>query len=497
MEKYLIGVDIGTQGTKAALFTLGMEMKGTAFEPSQLISPEPGVVWQDPEELVASCCLAIRSLLKESGVDGSQIAAIGLDGQMAGIMGVKEDGSAATYYDSWLDMRCGKYAEEMNKVAGRRVVELSGGQVTYVHGPKILWWKNEHPEIYEQIDKFVTPHAYVVGRMCGLTGEEMYFDYTHLHYSCLADNANLRWSRELLDLFGIAPSKMPRIVSPFEIVGTCRGALARQAGLPEGIPMAAGCGDTASSTFGSGMFERGMLLDIAGTASVMASVVDHFVPDGDFRTLTMMRSPVEGLFVPMAYINGGGMCVRWIRDRLGSSYDQLQLEAQKVPAGSEGLIFVPHFSGRVLPNDPDLKGAFVGLDFKHGGGHLYRAVLEGIAYEYAYYYRVLRTLYPEEPFAQMLCVGGGAKSDLFNQIKADVLGVKVSTYEMGETALIGAAVIAGMGAGVLTQYAQPICGAIRKGREYLPDPAQHAAYEKPAQNYLQAIRSVGEYFRAI
>jgi len=499
MGKYLIGVDIGTQGTKAALFSPEMEMVATAFEASRLISPEPGVVWQEPDEMYASACVAIRALMEKAGVDPREVAAIGLDGQMAGIMGVKADGSAATYYDSWLDMRCGRYAEEMNKIAGRRVVELSGGQVTYVHGPKILWWKGEHPDVYDQVDKFVLPHAYIVGRMCALTGEQMYFDYTHLHFSCLADSANKAWSGELLDAFGIAPSKMPRIVSPFEIVGRTTQAFANLSGLVPGIPVAAGCGDTAASTFGAGMFSEGMLLDIAGTASVMLSVVDRFVPDPDFRTLTLMRSPVDGLYLPLSYLSGGGMCVRWFRDQFagGRGYRELEAEAEQIPPGSEGVIFVPHFSGRVLPNNPDLKGAFVGLDFKHQRAHLFRAVMESVAYEYAYYLKVLRALHPAEPFGEMLSVGGGAKSDLFNQIKADVLGVKISTYDMGETALIGAAVIAGVGAGALDGYERPILNSIRKGREFLPDEARHAMYKKPAADYLTAIERLTGYYREV
>jgi xylulokinase len=311
VSSYVIGIDIGTQGTKAALFNEEMELVTTAFEESRLISPKPGTVWQEPDDLYMSCARTIKELLEKSGISSADVAVIGIDGQMAGIMGIDERGQASTYFDSWLDTRCGGQMKEMRRHAGKRIIELSGGPVSYVHGPKILWWKQEHPEAYKNTAKFVLPQAYVVGRMTGLSGEEAYFDYTHLHFSSLADNANKKWSDELLEAFDIDKSKMARIVSPFDVMGKVTAEFAAISGLTEGVPVVAGCGDTAASTFGSGMFERGMILDCAGTASVLCSVVDSFVPDTEHETLTMMRSPVDGLFLPLAYINGGGMCIRW------------------------------------------------------------------------------------------------------------------------------------------------------------------------------------------
>lgn len=500
MSAYIISIDIGTQGTKAALFDEQIRLIDTAFEASNLISPEPGTIWQEPDEMYAATANVCRALLEKTGIKSGDVAAIGLDGQMAGIMGIDKDGEASTVYDSWLDMRCGPYMEQMNQIAGDRVVALSGGQVTYVHGPKILWWKNERPDAYKNTAKWVLPHAYIVGKMCSLNAEQAYFDYTHLHFSCLSDNANKRWSDELLETFGIAKEKMARIVSPFEVVGHTCEAFSRLSGLPAGIPVVAGCGDTAASTFGSGMFEREMVQDCAGTASVLCSVVDSFNPDIQHRTLTMMRSPIDGLFLPLAYIGGGGMCVRWFRDEFSgkpsASYDELMAEAERIPCGSEGLLFVPHFAGRVLPCNPNLKGSWLGMDFKHTRAHMYRSVMESIAYEYDYYLSVLRSLYPQDNFTEMLTVGGGAKSPLFNQIKADVLGLKVSTYDMGETALIAGAVIAGVGAGVLKDYAAPIRSTIQKGREYIADPAHHEAYRPYARAYLNAMDSLTGFYRA-
>jgi xylulokinase len=498
MSDYLISVDIGTQGTKAALFDREISMIDSAFVPSTLHSPKPGVVWQEPDEMLAECCLALNTLMQKTGADPLRVAGIGLDGQMAGIMGIDDDGQASTPYDSWLDMRCGPQMKRMNDRAGKRIIQLSGGPATYVHGPKILWWKENHPEAFRNTAKFVLPHTFIAGRLCGLDAEASYFDYTHLHFSCLADTANKRWSEELLDTFDIDKAKMARIISPFEVIGRLGQAMAERCGLAAGIPLVAGCGDTAASTFGTGMFQSGMLLDCAGTASVLCSVVDSYIPDVRYETLAMMRSPVDGLFLPLAYVNGGGMCIRWFRNQLTgnphSSYEELQLEAEVLPPGSEGLMFIPHFSGRVLPNNPNLKGAYLGLDFKHTRGHMYRAVLEAIAYEYAYYLSVLKGLYPHEAFDRMLIVGGGAESPLFNQIKADVLDVHAATLQTGETALIGSAVIAGVGVGLLKGYTAPILAAIRQKGEYAPNPGRHQAYQPYCDAYLSALEAGSAYY---
>lgn len=495
--RYLISLDIGTQGTKAALFDQDMNMAATSFEASRLISPEPGVVWQEPLEIFGSVVHTLKALMEQTGIRPGDVAGIGLDGQMAGVMGIDESGEACTPYDSWLDTRCAKHMDLMNKKAGRRIIELSGGPATFVHGPKILWLQNQHPGMYEKVAKFVVPHAYVVGKLCGLGAEKAYVDHTELHFSCLSDIKNRQWSRELLERFAIAPEKMPTILSPFDVVGGVTEEFAALTGLQSGTPVVAGCGDTAASTFGSGLFEKGMLLDCAGTASVLAAVTDRFAPDVSHGTLINMRSPAEDLFVPLAYINGGGLCIRWLRDALtggpAMTYDRLQEGAMEIPPGSEGLVFIPHFSGRVLPCEPGLKGAFLGLDFKHTVFHMYRAVMEAIACEYHHYLSVLKALYPGESFRRMMSVGGGAKSDLFNQIKADVLGVAVETFAMGETALIGSAVIAGVGTGLLADYAAPVHRARRRGKVFQPDPAAHALYGPLAARYLSALEHVKQY----
>lgn len=487
----IIGIDIGTQGTKGALFTEDMRQVCAAFEPSRLKTQAGGAVWQEPADIYLSCAHVIKDLLAQSGYRPASIGAVGLDGQMAGILGIGPDGEATTYYDSWMDMRCGKYVGEMRARAGSRLTAITGGPFSNTHGPKILWWKRERPDAYRRTAKFVLPHGYVAGKMAGKGAEDATFDYTCLHFSGFGDNAKKEWSGELLSLFGIDPRKMARIVSPFTVVGGVCAGFAKLSGLAEGTPVVAGCGDTAAGAFGAGMFRPGSILDCAGTASVLCSVVDRYAPDVGRQTLAMMRSPVDGYWLPLAYINGGGLCVRWVRDLLGKAgpltYDVLEAEAEKVAPGSEGLLFIPHLSGRVLPLNPRMRGSLTGLTFRHGRGHIYRAVMEGVAYEYAYFLSVLRQLHPGRPFRALTCIGGGSNSRLFNRIKANVLGLDVQTFQTGETALLGSAVIAAVGAGILTDYKKAIYDTMERKETFPFVPQTNRLYQAHLQVYLQTL----------
>jgi xylulokinase len=502
MAAYIIGVDIGTQGTKAALFNERMDSLAEAFEASRLIQPEAGVVWQEADDIYGSVIRVIKELTAKAGakgVKGAEIAAIGVDSQMAGIMGIDTAGEASTYYDSWLDNRCGAYVNLMRERGGDRVTAITGGPVSFTHGPKILWWKTERPEAWKRTAKFVLPHGYVTGKICGLGAAEAVFDYTNCHFSGFADNLAKTWSEELLSLFDVPPDKMARIVSPFEVVGTTTGEFAALTGLVSGIPVAAGAGDTAASTFGAGLFGRDTLLDVAGTASVLCGTTDSFVPDVTHRTMTMMRSPEDGIWFPLAYINGGGLGIRWFRDTLSGapppSYRELEEEAGTIGPGSEGLVYIPHVAGRVLPANPALKGAFVGLDLRHTRGHLFRAVLEGIAYEYAFYLSVLRDLYPRHDFRRLSSIGGGSKSDLFLGIKADVLGLEGVSFLAGDTALVGSAVIAGYGAGVFSDCRAPIHATIRERRIIPWDRNRHESYKPALARYLRTLEAMGNLYR--
>jgi len=490
---YLIGVDLGTQATKACVCDENGSILGEAVVESNLLYPEEGAVEQNPEEMLASVLTTIKNAVLSSGASPEKVAAICIDGQMAGITGVDADGMAAIPYDSWLDTRCGTTRQPFLDYGEERVIQITGTPVTYAHGPKVLWWKTQRPEQYKKIHKFVQPAAYCTMRMCGLKGDDAFIDHTYLHFSGFADTKKKQWSDELLTALGVDKNKMPRIVRAFDMVGKLTSEMADKCGLPAGIPMAAGCGDTVASAFGAGVIESGTMLDVAGTASVLCCATDVYAPDIKHKTLLFAPSVIENMYCPMAYINGGGMCLKWLRDDiLGGKYDYSELNemAAGVDPGSGNLFFIPHFSGRVCPNDTLVRGSFINLSWTHKSASMYRAILEGISYEYGIYANTLKELIPGLKLNKVITVGGGAKSSLFRQIKADTLGTPVSTIKQTETAVLGCCAIAGTAAGLFPRPESLIEKVIQTGETQKPDPSLYAFYQDRVSIYADCIEDL-------
>lgn len=494
-KSYLIGVDLGTMGTKAAIFDTEGNLVALAFEESKLLYPKPGWVEQEPADFYLSSLRTIKECLEKSGVEPREVAALAFDGQMAGIGTIDAQWQTPTPYDSWLDTRCKPYIDRMREHQDL-IIEKSGGPPTYSHGPKILWWKHEEPEVFSRIHKFVVPGCYVAGRMAGLKGDDAFIDYTYIHFSCLSDTKEARWSEELCHLFNIPMEKLPRIVKPWEIIGQLTAEAAEGCGLLAGTPIAAGCGDQAAGMLGAAMVEAGMVFDVAGTASVFSICVDRYTPDLEHKTLFSGRLVPEDLWYALAYINGGGLNLRWFRDQLakeekakaeregGSAYAMLDAAAASVPPGSDSLLFLPHLGGRVTPSDPDLRGLWLGFTWSHRKEHLYRSLLEGIAYEYAYYLDIEKSLLSGLEFKEARVIGGGSRSDFWNQIKADVLGIPYVRLNREEYAVLGSAIVAGYAVGIFDDLKATAKGFVEPISRLEPRPEYHAYYRPLVDLYI-------------
>jgi len=504
-EKHLIGVDIGTQGTKAVLFSQAGTCLANHFKPSKLLRPQAGAVEEDPEYQLESVCNTVRTCIRESAIDPKSVAAVALCGQMAGIIGVNQDGRHVTPYDSWLDTRCAPYIEKMKQNAGNAILAKTGCYPSFNHGPKILWWKSEHNDIYRQIKAFVQPAGYAVMRLCGLGGESAFIDKSYLHFSGFADNPNGIWDAELCRRFGVEIEKMPQIVDSRSIVGEITAGMASKCGLAPGTPVAAGCGDTVASFLACGATRPGICVDVAGTASVFAATTAVFQPDLANKTLGCGRAAVPGLWHPYAYINGGGMNLEWFRREIANrgaedgqgllSFEQLDALAEALKPNKTDPVFIPHLGGRVSPSQPHLRGAWIGLEWTHSLGHLYRAALEGVALEYGIYLQILKSLYQGLKISEIRITGGGEKSQIWNQIKADVLGVSVVQIEASEGAPMGLALLAGYAAGIFKDLDEAAQRWTKTGYKTAPDPQKNELYRQRLnhyQAYIQAINQVNE-----
>jgi len=504
----LIGVDIGTQGTKAALFTAQGECLSEAFQPSQLYQPAPGVVEENPETQVQSVCNTIKECLAKADIDSDRIAGIGIDGQMAGIIGVGEDGRHITPYDSWLDTRCAPYIKRMQQEAGDEVLRKAGAPPSFNHGPKILWWKHEHPATFASIRAFVQPGGYAAMRLCGLDAASAFIDKTYLHFSGFADNQKNRWDRELCRQFGVDEAKLPIIIDAHQIVGKALPSMALQCGLKAGTPVVAGCGDTAASFLACGATIEGVCVDVAGTAAVFATTTTSFQADMLRQTLGCGQSATPGLWHPYAYINGGGMNLEWFckeivnqgRDLHSAalSLEDLNRFAAEIAPSKDDPLFIPHLGGRVCPGQPYLRGAWLGLTWKHTAGHLYKAMLEGVALEYGIYMQILKMLYPHFTPTDIRITGGGEKSLIWNQMKADVLGIPVRQIQRKEGAPLGSALLAGFGVGLISNLTEAAKQWITMGAATPPNSAMHTFYQqRVAQytDYMDALNHISEQYK--
>lgn len=506
-SQYLLGVDLGTSSTKAALYTVGGELVAQSTVEVPLYTPRPGVVEQENEDFYRTAAQSISQCINQSGIEPRQIVALAFDSQMAGVGSIDEAYQPATRFDSWLDMRCQPYIEQIDAYYGERVTQLTGCPPTCDHGPKMLWWKEEEPQAYARVAKFIMPSAYVAGRMAGLNADEAFIDYTFLHFSALSDAQNGTWSDELCAALGIDQAKLPCIVDPWQVVGEVSEEAAPEFGLAPGTLIAAGCGDTAANALGAGIVQSGMLFDVAGTASVLAASTDSYVADVKNRALLTMRSVIPGLWNPLAYIGGGGQAIRWFRDNFFNTlygemqprsedlYVELIALAAEAPLGADGLFFSPHLGGRICPAAPDMRGAWTGFSWSHTQAHFARSILESIAYEYAYYLRILRESLPQLELTEARAIGGGARSSVWNQIKADVLGVPYLRLQRSEFGCWGSAMIAGKAAGIFDDLAEvAMVHAVPDGKPIVPSQDNHANYQPLVEKHIALQETLRDTF---
>jgi xylulokinase len=497
-----IGVDIGTQGVKATVCNDEGLCFGDAFRKSVLHRPAVGAVEEDPELQVQSTCEVIAECSAKARGQGT-VSALAIDGQMAGVIGVGKDGRNVTPYDSWLDTRCGPWIERMKEQAGPLIVKKTGGPPSFNHGPKILWWKHERPEIYGRVRSFVQPGGYAAMRLCGFDGTRAFIDRSYLHFSGFADAETGVWDRELCSLFDVDPAVLPRIVSSVEIIGGLTPGMAEKCALPPGTPVVAGCGDTAASFLSCGATRAGICVDVAGTASVFAATTAQYRPDELDMVLSCGRSATPGLWHPYAYVNGGGMNLEWFRERIAGAFAGAgvpqpdlarlgEMAAEVTPAEDDPL-FIPHLGGRVSPSQPALRGAWVGLTWSHGPGHLYRALLEGVALEYGIYVCTLERIFGGGTVREVRVTGGGEKSALWNTIKADTLGVPIVQVQGAGGAALGSALLAGHGVGTLKDMDGTASHWIRTGAVTEPDPRRVAIGKRRLERYASLLEVMNRW----
>lgn len=481
----VLGIDLGTSAVKAAVYTFDGVMHASGSCPVALRHLGPGRTEQDLDDFYRAAAAATRACLAE-GFASERIGAVAMAGQMAGVGIVDKGHRPLAAFDSWLDTRCGDIVDELSRTLGDRIVATAGCAPTISIGPKMLWWRRHRPDVCRDAASFVTAAGYVAGLATATAGRSAFIDPSYLHFTAVADVGRAVWDEELVDAVGVAPDLLPRILESADIVGALTEQAAADFGLRPGVPVAAGCGDTAASALGAGAARVGQAFDIAGTAAVFGLCLPVFAPDAAEGTLMTMRAALPGRWYALAYVGGAGQVVEWVcREVLGHSsvgpdaYADLGAAASSVPPGSDGVMLSPHFSGRVAPVSPSMRGSIVGLSAVTGRAHLARAALEAIAFEYGRYADIARVVVPSVAVTEIIGTGGGSRLDMWNQIKADVLATPYRPVVGAESGTRGAAVVAMAAIGQEPPKLEPSAyGPVAR-----PDPAAVTAYAAATESY--------------
>jgi xylulokinase len=488
-EEHLIGVDIGVSFIKVGVYDTDGSCKANVTKPNPGHYPEQDIFIQSSEEMVEIIISSLKEAVEKSGIKSSTVAAIGFSGAMGGLMGVDKNLEPVAEWSIVSDMRYNRYASEFLLKAERKIMELSGSNFA-VFGPKILWWKNDYPAIYSRVIKFMGICGFVICRLGRVPAENAVIDKTVTIFSGISDLKKACWSEELCKEFGIDINLLPKIVEPATIAGYLSKDAAEMCGLLQGIPLIAGAGDKAAGNLGAGLVSPGQLIDEAATFGAFSVCTDRYVPDVSNKTLGNLPSPITGLYTPGAYLNSSGATSAWFADVFAteekkesqqknlSVFKILDENASKIPAGSDGLFSISLLSGRLSPGDPDIKGLYIGHGLMHTKEHFYRAMLESFAYEYAFYLNAMKKNYPELKFDEVMVMGGGAKSDFYNQIKSDVLGIPYVRLARDDFALLGDILIAGNAVGIFKDLKQAAQKFSVKTKRYIPDEKNHSFYKK-------------------
>ncbi|MCE9645313.1 MAG: xylulokinase [Chloroflexi bacterium] len=488
---YLLGIDTSTTSSKALLIDLQGNLIAVASSPHTLQTPKPLWSEQDPREWWQAVSASIKLVLEKAGVGTERIAAVGLTGQMHGLVLLDGQGQVLRPAILWNDQRTQSQCDEIHQRIGReRFIQITGNvALTGFTAPKILWVKENEPEVYAKAKHVLLPKDYIRYKLTG----EYAMDKADGAGTVLFDLKSRTWSAEILKALDIDPAWMPPVFEGPVFTGKVTEEAASITGLKAGTPVVAGGGDQAAQAVGVGAVEPGIVGLTVGTSGVIFATTPSALVEPQGRLHAFCHA-VPGMWHFMGVMLSAAGSLQWYRDSLAPemSFDDLLAEAETVPAGSEGLQFLPYLSGERTPYpDPLARGAFIGLTLRHGRAHMTRAVLEGVSFGLKDSFTLIQNAGLGK-IDQVRASGGGTKGALWRQILASVLEAELVTVNTTEGAAYGAALLAGVGAGAWPDVQSACKSCIKITGSTLPDPSQLQAYRKSYALYQElypALRS--------
>jgi xylulokinase len=484
-----MGIDVGTGGSRAVLIdTAGKIVSSATVEHKPFISPQTGWAEQDPHDWWRASAAAIRAAITKAAIPAEQIKAIGLSGQMHGAVMLDAADEVLRPAIIWCDQRSGEQCEKLTaNVGSSRLIELTcNPALTGFTLPKILWVRDHEPEIWQRVRSVLLPKDYVRFR---LTGDKA-TDVADASGTLLLNVAARRWSDEMLDAAEIRSDLLPRVYESQEVTGSLSARAAEETGLRAGTPVVAGAGDQAAGAVGLGIVRPGMVSATIGTSGVVFAATNTPALDPKGRVHTFCHAIPERWHV-MGVTQGAGLSLRWFRDQFGvlstdpsgDPYESLTAEAAQVPPGADGLLWAPYLMGERTPHlDPLARAALVGLTASHTRAHVVRAILEGVAFSLKDSFEILKEL--NVPCETVRLGGGGARSELWRQIQADIYGQEVETAEAEEGAAYGVAILAGVAAGAWTSVDAACEAVIRTNTRVRPDERAAQLFHRQYRKYV-------------
>ncbi|MFL5675254.1 MAG: xylulokinase [Chloroflexota bacterium] len=469
----VLGIDVSTTATKAILVDESGAVRGVGVAEYGFDAPQPLWSEQDPALWWDAAVDAIGSVLRETGTDGEDVVALGLTGQMHGLVVLDAADRVLRPAILWNDQRTAAECDLIRDAVGAdRLVAITGNDaVTGLTAPKLVWVRDHEPTIWRGIAHVLLPKDYVRLRLTG----EYALDKADGAGTLLFDLAARDWSPEVVDALRIDPAWLPRTHEGPEVTGTVSAEAAAATGLRAGTPVVAGGGDQAANAVGVGVVSPGTMALSLGTSGVVFAATDQPFHDPRGRVHAFCHA-VPGRWHMMSVMLSAAGSLRWFRDTLapGVDFGDLVAEASAVPPGSDGLLFLPYLSGERSPHpDPLARGAFVGLTLAHDRRHMTRAVLEGVAFGLRDGLDLM-TAAGMPPPDQIRASGGGTASPLWRQILADVLGAEIATVKTTEGAAYGAALLAAVGAGWFPDVETAVDAVVRATPTATPGPATDA-----------------------
>lgn len=491
----LLGIDIGTSGCKALLIGTDGAVIAADTATYPLSQPRPGWTEQDPELWVAGARQAVAGAL--AAAPQVEILCIGLSGQMHGLTPLDADHQVLRPAILWNDQRNGAECDAITEAAGglKGLLAATNNRMLIGYtGGKILWMRNHEPDLFARMSLMLNPKDYLRLRLTGEVASEV----SDASGTGLFDVRKRQWATGLIETAGIDPDLLPPVFESQLITGRVSAAGAALFGLPAGVPVAGGGGDSVIQTIGSGVIAPGELQTTIGTAGILAAALDRPQQNPDGKLQVFCNVAADKWHCMGVSLNAGG-AMGWYRDTLcpdAPSFDALAAEAAESPAGARGLLFLPYLNGERCPHpDPSARGAFVGLTARHRRADLTRALMEGVVHAFADMHALMRPMGIDGRVIK--ASGGGARSALWRQIQADMFGCDVVTTEgAAEGAAFGAALVAGLAVGVWPDAATAAQSCRDLTREW-PDPQTAAVHARAHAIYRGLYPALSDSFVAL